>query len=187
MNTLLGFAPFILFFVLMRLSTPLVALAGATIVSAILIGRVVARGGSIKILEAGSLVLFGALTLYTLAARPGWSIAGVRLAVDGGLTLIVLGSIAARRPFTLQYAREQVPSQYWNHPIFLRTNNIISAVWFGSFLLSAACDAAAIWLPAVPLGAEIVVSIAAFVVAIWFSVWYPARVRRNIPHPAGAN
>jgi hypothetical protein len=186
MGTLLGFAPFILFFVLMRLSTPLIALAGATVVSAILIGRLVARGGSLKILEAGSLVLFGVLTLYTLVAQPDWSIAGVRLAVDGGLTLVVLVSIAVRRPFTLQYAKEQVPSQYWSSPIFLRTNDIISAVWFGTFLLSAACDAAAIWVPSVPLGAEILVSVAAFVAAVWFSVWYPARVRRNIPRPAGA-
>jgi hypothetical protein len=186
MSILLGLAPFILFFVLMRLSTPLVALVGATLVSAILMGRVALRGGSIKILEIGSLVLFGVLTLYTLVARPDWSIAGVRLAVDGGLALIVLVSLVIRRPFTLQYAKEQVPQQFWNHPIFLRTNDLITAAWLGAFLVAAACDAAAIWLPSVPLVAEIVVSVAAFVAAVWFSIWYPKRVRRNIPRPAGA-
>ncbi len=126
------------------------------------------------------------LTLYTLAAHADWSIAGVRLAVDGGLALIVLVSLAIRRPFTLQYAREQVPEQFWNSPIFLRTNDLISGAWFGTFLISAACDAAAIWLPSVPLVAEIVLSVVAFVAAVWFSVWYPAHVRRNIPRPAGA-
>ncbi|MGH6981957.1 MAG: hypothetical protein ACREFC_12195 [Stellaceae bacterium] len=186
MSTLLGLAPFILFFVLMRLSTPMIALAGATLVSAILIARIALRGGSIKILEIGSLVLFGLLTLYTVAARPDWSIAGVRLAVDGGMTLIVLASLIVRRPFTLQYAKEQVPEQFWNNPIFLRTNDLITSVWFLAFLVSAACDAASLWAPAVPVVAEIVASVGAFLFAVWFSVWYPKRVRRNIPRPAGA-
>jgi hypothetical protein len=179
MSILLGLTPFILFFILMRLATPLVALAAATVLSAILIGRVMLRGGGIKILEIGSLILFGVLTLYTVAAHAEWSIAGVRLAVDGGLALIVLFSLAIRRPFTLQYAREQVPQQYWNHPRFIRVNDIISGVWALNFLISAACDAAAIYLPAIPLGVLVTVSVAAFVVAIWFSTWYPARVRRN--------
>jgi hypothetical protein len=110
----------------------------------------------------------------------------VRLAVDGGLALIVLISLVIRRPFTLQYAKEQVPEQFWSSPIFIRTNDLISAAWFGTFLISAACDAAAIWLPSVPLMAEVGVSVAAFIAAVWFSVWYPAHVRRNIPRPAGA-
>lgn len=186
MSIVLGLTPFILFFVLMRVSTPAVALTGATVLSAVLMGRGAMRGVSPKILEIGSLILFGALTLYTVVADAHWSIAGVRLAVDGGLALIVLFSLAIRRPFTLQYAREQVPQQFWNSPIFLRTNDLISGVWFGTFLVSAVCDAAAIWLPSVPLVAEIVLSTAAFIAAVWFSIWYPAHVRRNIPQPAGA-
>jgi hypothetical protein len=187
MSIFLGLTPFILFFVLMRVSTPLIALAAATIVSAGLMGTGVLRGGGIKILELGSLILFGALTLYTLAAHPDWSIAGVRLAVDGGLALVVLISLAIRRPFTLQYARESVPKEYWRHPIFIRTNDFISGVWGLNFLVAAACDAAAIYLPAVPLGVLVVVSIAALVGAAWFTAWYPARVRRNIPRVAGAS
>lgn len=42
------------------------------------------RGESVKILEVGSLVLFGLLTAYTLLAAPRWTVATVRLAVDGG-------------------------------------------------------------------------------------------------------
>jgi hypothetical protein len=186
MSILLGLTPFIAFFVLMRLSTPLVALAAATVLSAVLIGRVALRGGGLKILEIGSLILFGVLTLYTVAAHPDWSIAGVRLAVDGGLAAIVLISLAIRRPFTLQYAKESVPKEFWNSPIFIRTNDIISGVWAVNFLISAACDAVAIYLPAVPVAVLIAVTVAAFVVAIWFSAWYPVRVRRSLPRPAGA-
>jgi hypothetical protein len=186
MSIFLGLTPFILFFMLMRLATPLAALGAAFVLSAVLIGRERLRGQGTKILELGSLILFGVLTLYTLVAAPDWSIAGVRLAVDGGLTVIVLVSLAIRRPFTLQYAREQVAQQYWTNPLFIRTNDIITAIWLGAFLVMAACDAAAIYLPAVPLGVEIALTIAAFVGAIWFSTWYPARVRRNIPATARA-
>lgn len=186
MSILLGLTPFIVFFLLMRWATPLLALTGATAMSAILMGRLLLRGGTVKILEIGSLILFAVLTLYTLGAGPGWSIAGVRLAVDGGLAFIVLFSIAIRRPFTLQYARESVPVEYWTHPIFIRTNDIISAVWAVNFLISAGCDAVAIYFPTVPVSALIALVAAAFVAAIWFSTWYPAHVRRSLPRAAGA-
>jgi hypothetical protein len=186
MNIFLGLTPFILFFVLMRVSTPSVALAAATILSAVLIARMALRGGGIKILELGSLILFGGLTLYTLAAHPVWSVAGVKLAVDAGLALIVLFSIAIRRPFTMQYAKETVPQQFWTQPLFIRTNDLISGVWAAEFLVAGACDAAAIYLPAVPIGLLVAISIAALVAAIWFTAWYPARIRRRIPTAAGA-
>jgi len=114
MSVVLGFAPFIVFFVLMRLATPVAGLAAAFIVSAILMARIWRRGDRVKILEIGSLILFGALTLFTLVTSPDWSIGGVRLVVDGGLTLISLLSQALGRPFTLQYAKEKVPKQYWD-------------------------------------------------------------------------
>jgi hypothetical protein len=110
----------------------------------------------------------------------------VRLAVDGGLAIIVLISLLIRRPFTLQYARETVPQEFWNHPIFIRTNNIISAAWLLCFIVSAACDASAIYLPAIPISVLVAVSVAALVGAVGFTAWYPAQVRRRIRGPVGA-
>ncbi len=80
------------------------------------------RGESVKVLEVGSLALFGVLVLYTLIAAPEWTVATVRLAVDGGLLLIVLMSLAIGMPFTLQYARESVPKEFWTAPLFITTN-----------------------------------------------------------------
>jgi len=186
MSILLGLAPFIAFFVVMRLSTPLIALAAAAVIAAALSARGLAKGGSVKILELGSVLLFGLLALYTWIAAPDWSVAGVRLAVDGGLTAIVLLSLAIRRPFTIQYAREQTPPAFWHQPLFIRTNDIITAVWALYFLICSLCDAAALWVPAVPLWLEVALSIGALLGAIYFSSWYPARIRRNIPRGASA-
>src|SRR5258705_3544866 len=108
MSILLSLSPFVAFFVLMRTGSPLAGLVGAVLVSLVLCLRMMRRGESLKILEVGSLVVFGALTAYTLLAAPAWTVATVRLAVDTGLLAIAIVSPAIRRPFTLQYAREPV-------------------------------------------------------------------------------
>ena len=186
MSILLGLSPFLVFFALMRLVSPVAGLVGALVVSALLSLRMRLRGESIKILEVGSLVLFALLTFYTLVAAPRWTVATVRLAVDGGLLAIVLVSLAIGRPFTLQYARERVPPQFWASPIFFVTNRIITAVWAGAFAVLVAADAAAEYAPTVPLWTEIVASVAAFVGAVWFTGWYPAVVRRRVSRLTGS-
>ena len=92
---------------------------------------------------------------------------------------IVLVSLAIGQPFTLQYARERVPEQFWALPVFFTTNVVITTIWAGAFAVLVAADAAAEWLPAVPLWVDIVASIVAFVGAVWFSNWYPAVVQRR--------
>ena len=180
MSIVLSLSPFVAFFVLMRLVSPLAGLVGAVAVSLLLCIRMVRRGESLKILEVGSLVVFGALTAYTLLAAPAWTVATVRLAVDTGLLAIAVVSLAIGRPFTLQYARERVPEHIWAMPVFFTTNVIISSIWAGAFAVLVAADAAAEWLPAVPLWIDIVASVAAFVGAVWFSNWYPDVVRREV-------
>ena len=56
---------------------------GAFAVSVLLCARMLRRGESVKILEIGSVVLFGLLVAYTLLAAPRWTVATVRLVVDG--------------------------------------------------------------------------------------------------------
>lgn len=186
MSILLSLAPFAVFFVLMRLHSPIAGLIGALVASLLLCARMRWRGDAVKILEVGSLVVFALLTGYTWLAAPGWTVATVRLAVDGGLLAIVLVSLAIGRPFTLQYARERVPEQFWALPIFFTTNRIITAMWAAAFAVLVAADAAAEWLPSVPLWVEVVASIAAFLGAVWFTRWYPAAVRRRALAAAGS-
>ena len=186
MSVLIGLSPFIVFFVLMRLVSPVAGLTGALTTSALLGLRMWRRRESIKILEVGSFVLFGALTVYTLVAAPRWTVATVRLAVDTGLFSIVAVSLAIGRPFTLQYARERVPEQFWDSPIFMAVNRAISWVWAGSFAVHAAADAAAEFVPAIPLGVDIGASVVALAAAIWFTRWYPAKVQRAVQAAFGA-
>ena len=185
MSILLSLTPFFVFFALMRLRSPMAGFVAAFVVSALLCVYERVRGRSVKVLEVGSLILFGLLIAYTRLAEPAWTVATVRLAVDLGLLAIVLVSLAIRIPFTLQYARETVPQQFWEMPAFMAANRAISWVWAAAFAALCAADALAEWVPAVPLWVDIAGSVAAFVIAVWFSRWYPAVVRRRAFAAAG--
>jgi hypothetical protein len=180
MSILLGLTPFIVFFVLMRLVHPLAGLGAAFAVSVVMGFIQWRRGESIKVLEIGSLALFGVLVLYTLIAAPQWTVATVRLAVDGGLFLVALTSLIVGQPFTLQYARESVPQEFWTSPVFFTTNVRITAVWTVAFAIMTGADAAAQYVEAIPLWVDIAATIAAFLGAVWFTRWYPAVVRRRV-------
>ena len=128
-----------------------------------------------KLLEIGTAALFGALALYTLMAHPAWSIMGVRLVVDAGLLLIVVVSIAIRQPFTLQYAREQVPQALWTSREFIRTNDVITAVWALAFAVLVAADVVLLTMPDLPPRFGIIATVLALVGAFKFTGWYPNR------------
>lgn len=177
MSILLGFAPFIIFAVLNGLIGATGALFAAAAVSAASILWNLLRGQAPKLLEAGTLVLFGGLALYALAGGPTGSLFVTRLCVDAGLLVVVLVSLALRRPFTLQYAREQTPREYWVRPEFLRVNDVITAAWALAFAVMVAADGMLIWAPQLPAVIGIGVTVAAIVGAIKFTVWYPARQR----------
>jgi intracellular septation protein len=177
MQIVLSFAPFIVFALLTRVMGVDMSLWAAAILSASLIARNRMAGGSIKVLEAGTVLLFGLLALYATATQVQWSIPFVRIVVDSGLVAIVLISILIRQPFTLQYAREAAPAEVQASPAFPRVNYVISAVWAFALAIVVCADLAMEFAPGVPIWAETVVLVAALVGAVHFTQWYPERVR----------
>jgi len=187
MGILFAFAPFVVFFVLLRLVSPFAGVGAAFLISALTLYYGLMRGQRPKILEFGSILLFGALSVAVWVFPAEWSVGLVRLVVDGGLSLIALVSLAVGRPFTLQYARERVQPEYWNAPLFIHANRMITMAWTAAFIVATLCDAAATYAPAVPLWFEIAATVGALAGAIWFTNWYPARIRRNIPGAQSAS
>lgn len=53
------------------------------------------------------------------------------------LTVFAVTTLVVRRPFTLSYAKDMTPEEYWETPVFLRTNYVISAVWAAAFAFCA--------------------------------------------------
>lgn len=178
MGMLLAFAPFVVFAVLDRLVGATEGLATAAVVSvALLLRDWLTPGRAPKVLEIGSVLLFGGLALLAVLTGAAWSIVGVRLRVDAGLLAIVVASIALRRPFTLQYAREQVAAEMWDTPSFVRTNYVITWVWAAAFAVLVAADIVLLYVPDLPPRIGIIATILALVGAVKFTGWYPARQR----------
>jgi hypothetical protein len=176
---LLGLAPFIVFFMLTRFSTAAVSLWAAAGASAVLIVRERFRGRSIKILEAGTFVLFALLGLYSWLTRASWDIPIVRTVVDSGLLLIMMTSLVVRRPFTLQYAREEVSESIRRSPTFVGTNYVISAAWAVAMAIVDLADLGMHFLPALPTWLELAAIVIALGGALWFTKWYPQQIKTH--------
>lgn len=179
MDMLLAFAPFIVYMILGRSLGITDGLSAAALTGLAMVIYGAWNKRSLKVLEVGTVLLFGGLALYSHLFASHWQIPDVRLRIDGGLALVVLISIAIRRPFTLQYAREHCAPEIWSDPGFIRSNNVISGVWAIAFILMVAADLAMIYLPGLGRNIPIVVTVGAMYLAIKFTKWYPEHLRRQ--------
>ncbi|MFI5014704.1 MAG: hypothetical protein ACHQAY_20405 [Hyphomicrobiales bacterium] len=175
----LGFAPYIAFFIGMRLASAEAGLWAALVVAIVNAGRDRVAGGSTKLLEIGAILLFAALAGFTAVTHWAWTVMSVRLAVDIGLLAIMLVSLAVGQPFTVQYARERVAEEVWRTPLFAQVNRRITLAWALAFAILVAAHAAVVFDPSVPIWADIAVSIVALAAAVRFSTWYPGFARRK--------
>jgi len=183
MTLFLILAPFGAFAMLMLVASSTVSLFAAAAVALGVIAWDVWRGGSLKLLAAGSLLLFTALGCYLTLIDGHWSAVAVRLAVDGGMLAIALLSLAIRLPFTLQYAREAVDAETMRLPGFVATNYILTMVWSAAFVLMLVADILTIYVPSLPLWVGLGIAFAARNSALYFTRWYPQYRRRVACQP----
>ena len=187
MTIFLILAPYAAFAVLMLVTSATVSLFTAAAISLAVIAYDLAGGRSMKILGAGSVVVFTAVGSYVSLIDPHLGVSAVKFAVDTGIFLVTLGSIVIGKPFTLQYAREVVDAETLKVPGFLRANYIMTWAWTLSMLLMMAGNVALIYVPGLPLWSGLLIAFAARNSAIYFTKWYPAyRKAKYGKPPAGA-
>ena len=181
-------APFGAFAALMMVTSAAISLFVSAAVSLAVIGIDIWYGRSLKILSAGAVVTFLAVGLYVTLIEPALSTSVVKFAVDAGILLVTLGSIAARYPFTLQYALETADAETAKLPGFIRANYIITWAWAAAAVLMMIANAAMIYVPWLPFWSGLLVVFAARNVAVYFTNWYPQylRTKYGIP-PANAS
>jgi hypothetical protein len=187
MTIFLILAPYGAFAMLILVTSVTTSLFSAAAICLAVIAFDIVRGRSIKILGAGSMVVFTAVGGYLALIDPAVSNSAVKFAVDVGIFLVSLGSIVMRVPFTLQYAREVVDAETAKLPGFLRANYIITWAWTGAALLMMAGNGALIYVPGLPLWSGLLIAFAARNSAVYFTKWYPeyCRVKYGTP-PATA-
>ena len=186
MASFLIIAPFGAFAILMMVSSVAISLFAEAALSLGIVVWDVVRGGSLKMLAAGSVLIFSALGCYITLVDGNWSAVAVRLAVDVGLLSIVLLSLAIRHPFTLQYAREVVDAKTAVLPGFIKANYIITWAWTACMLLMMIGNILMIYLPGLPLWSGLAIAFAARSTAVYFTKWYPDYHRTKFTTPAGS-
>jgi hypothetical protein len=188
-NPFVGFAPWIIFWVVCSPSTWEWAALGA-LLAAVILAVPSAERGNLKILDVGSILFFGILPLLAIfldRAELDWVEDYSQAISSGALALIALGSLAIM-PFTEQYARESAPPEVWDTPGFRRTNVVLTTMWGLVFLASAILgviaqevdsSTAREWL-------NWIIPIALVVGAFKYTAWYAeqARARAGAERPA---
>ena len=76
----------------------------------------------LAIADVVSFAAFLAVILITSPATLSWMEIWFGELANLVLVAVVVVSMIARVPFTLQYARAEVDPQYWDNPVFLRIN-----------------------------------------------------------------
>ncbi|MEA2209448.1 MAG: hypothetical protein QOF54_1925 [Solirubrobacteraceae bacterium] len=153
-----------------------VGLACATAVALTLVNWLV--GVKPKLLDDVGIAFFAALLLVGLlvdSAGQRWLDRWSGDISNASIALIALASIAIRRPFSVQYAHETIAPEHWNTPRFERLNYRVTWVWTGAFALTAIVG----FVGDGPLGepdnlwTNWIVQIAALILALRFTEWYP--------------
>jgi hypothetical protein len=170
-------APYGAFAGLMLLSSAAVSLFTASALCLMVIAYDALTGRSVKVLGAGSAILFAVLGGYLVMVDSSLNSSAVKLVVDAGMLTISLTSLLIRRPFTLQYAREAVDAETAALPDFVRANYVITWAWSLAFVLMVMANVLMIYLPGLPLWSGLVIAFAARNSALYFTKWYPGRQR----------
>jgi len=130
LNIAIGFIPQAVFAILVNW-LPLGWAAAAGLAVAVVIIAVTAARGSVKILSVVQFAILAVFTVVGFTAGPGAATAfepharGVASLALGAFILATSFSF----PFTVQFARRNVPQQYWKSPQFLGVNRRISLAW----------------------------------------------------------
>jgi len=116
--------------------------------------------------------------------------------VHGSLFCLAVFGLATNVPFTLQYAMEKVPEEFWSKPSFLMINQHITMVWALMWGIMLTYDiVVSLTVPYAQLdsnGSDIyicnqVLPLVLLLGAFKFTTWYPPYMREKAAQLAGAN
>ncbi|MGW1889192.1 hypothetical protein ACWCP6_02895 [Streptomyces sp. NPDC002004] len=145
------------------------------------------RGWDAIVIECSAAVFLAAYAVAVFAAPHQTLVQDYGSAASSlWLALTAWVSLAVGRPFTLGIARTTVPEEHWNSPLFIRVNNVITAVWAAAFTLSGAANALLHHYAPDNGTARTLVAVAGFVLPVLFTVRYPEAARARHQSNAAA-
>jgi len=177
MNYLRGFIPWIVFAAVSSVDWRWGALA-ALVSGCFLLVRDLGKGASTdsRILEISTVFFFAVLGAVSfLLPDSGLRHYGGALSL-AWLALTAWATLAVGRPFTLGIARLSTPQEFWNTPVFLRVNTLITTARATAFTATAAAVAVCEQADS-PVGVRIGCEVVGFLAPATFTRWYPKAVQ----------
>ncbi len=176
MKIVLGFIPWIAYFALIGIADIQTAIIVALGTGCVLGFRELRKG---FVLPWGTVIFFLLLLGIRIFNPTNWLLIHADLPANSALAVIALASLAINKPFTLQYAREQVDKGLWDVPGFLHSNQILTAVWSLGFCICTMGSILHIY-GMIGDGMYQILSYAPFVFIIWFTLRFPDWYRQRI-------
>ena len=178
MSYLRTFLPWILFWLVPSGSWQWGALAALVVAVGVIVTRL--RAGAAPdalIIEIGSAAFFGVLAAIAFA-DPHSGMHAYSATISSGVLAVIAGlSLAIGRPFTLGIAKRTTPREFWEVPLFIRTNVIITSVWTAGFAVTAATLGFLAYGGQAHSTVAILIQVAGFVVPMVFTLRYVAAVQ----------
>ncbi|MGB0061417.1 hypothetical protein [Candidatus Binatus sp.] len=128
---LISFAPWILYGFASGFNHWRIAAGGGLILCLGFLALTMRRGVSIKLPDWAMLAFFMIAAVMIIGLRSTAFTVYSAVVVWMCFALAAWGSVAIGRPFTTAYARETAPPEFWEHPIFIRLNLLMTLVWCG--------------------------------------------------------
>jgi hypothetical protein len=174
---LLVFAPWIAFLVIANGSLFRLKL-GIGVAAVLTVVMVVTRLHRGAIMWVG-IVFFSFALVAVVLLNNMWTVRNMEILANGALAAGTWMSIALKRPFTLEYAREHTDPSLWHSPLFLRTNYILTLMWAVTFTINATLSWQRNFQPIMPGWGYETSSYSLLVLAMFMSTWYPQFVKRR--------
>ncbi|MFZ2446594.1 MAG: hypothetical protein WAW37_09560 [Syntrophobacteraceae bacterium] len=130
------------------------------------------------ILWAG-LIFFTFATVAIVGFNNMWTAKYMGILANGTLAVSSWMTIALKKPFTLDYAREHTDPSLWEHPLFIRTNVVITSVWAMAFTVNSVLAWGKMEHFLLPEWGYEVISYTFLLGTAAFTTWYPDHIRRK--------
>ena len=174
MGILIGFLPWLIYGVLLSMGHLKLGIA-IPLAFMLLFERKNLWGPRLKVLPLGTFIFFLAVLGAAYFAPPDRLTPWMPVLSHAALLLITLVSLLIGKPFTIQYAMEEVPKERWSTPRFLHVNYIITFVWLLAFLIMTTLPTAKLLGVPVPPLLYGLVSLGTMTAAYIFTGWYKKR------------
>lgn len=187
LKLLLAFAPWLSFLViaqgsLLRLKLGLVV---ALVLSVVMGVSRLHRG---VILWTG-LIFFTYATVAVALLNDVWTARHMGVLANGALALASWLTVALRKPFSLDYAREHTDPSLWNTRAFIRTNVVITSAWALVFTVNTVLAWGKMVQFILPEWGYEVISYFLLIATAALTIWYPnhrRRIRETEAHPVAS-